>query len=92
MFRNLFFFVLGLGTGVYATLQGQKKAREVTPENIGRKVGRQAADRGVDVAKQVFSFVAAAADAAQKRTSEHLDEANARQATTTTTSTPTSKN
>ncbi|GAB3623172.1 hypothetical protein GCM10027418_12540 [Mariniluteicoccus endophyticus] len=76
MIRNLFFFLLGLGTGVYATLKTQKKAREVTPESVGQKVGRQAADRGADVAKQAFAFLKAATQGAQQRTSEMLDEHN----------------
>lgn len=77
MFRNLFFFTLGLGTGAYATFRVQKKAREVTPQNVGRQVGRQAADRGADVARKVFAFLQAASEGAAQRTSEMLDEHNA---------------
>lgn len=81
MFRNLFFFTLGLGTGTYATWRVQKKAREVSPQQVGRQVGRRAADRGAVVARQALSFLQAASRGAAQRTSELLDEHNAASST-----------
>lgn len=39
-----FWFVLGAGVGVYATIRGRRELRKLTPERVGRVVGRQLVD------------------------------------------------